>query len=154
MIFRGVDEKCSRTISSGPPAIRESTGWCGSPAAKPSATECIVLSELTSCCLSTNPKVAPGMKDGTLIGRFIDSVRNIQKHMSVEAGLPEGLALIDMHKTLEHSFVTTPAFAVLLLVFPCPLAHSMNTVVLPQNFVQSSPFVVCRRRTGADLPGV
>lgn len=34
------------------------------------------------------------MKDGTLIGRFIESVRNIQKHMSLEAGLPEGRQLL------------------------------------------------------------
>ena len=30
------------------------------------------------------------MKDGTLIGRFIKSVQNIQKQMSITAGLPEG----------------------------------------------------------------
>ena len=35
-------------------------------------------------------QVAPGMKDGTLIGRFIDSIKNIRKEMSKFYGLPDG----------------------------------------------------------------
>jgi hypothetical protein len=30
------------------------------------------------------------MKDGTLLPKFIASLRNIQKHMSIASGLPEG----------------------------------------------------------------
>lgn len=34
---------------------------------------------------------APGMNDGTLLPKFIKSMRNIQKYMSIEAGLPPGV---------------------------------------------------------------
>lgn len=35
-------------------------------------------------------QVAPGIKDGTLLPRFIESVRNIQKFLSLSLGLREG----------------------------------------------------------------
>lgn len=54
------------------------------------------LDELTSDFLLIHLRLekvqkAPGMHDGTLLPRFVQSIRSIQKHMSIEAGLPPGV---------------------------------------------------------------